>query len=374
MGYLCRSKYNVQRWGLDGKKPQRIVQCCGLVPTGDIRTPGLSDQGRERLLEPGEGGLAGAGVSPLPPVGESRGVRTLPRWSLLCPPDSSHWLSTQSSHQMGGPLAKLAQACLLGHIRGDVSLSRVWLFCGPIDCSSPASSDLGIFPGKNTGVGCHDLLQGIFPIQELNLGFLHCRQTFYHLSYQGSSPCIKRMWEGMNGPPKDVTVLRFSRNWNWRSQNGVLLILLGSDLAFHKISLHCSLLMLIPRAVLTITCWQYMHCWMERREYGGVDRSAPIFSYASWVQERLYCLVVRAGDLDLGGLGSNPGPMTSELCALTFLWNGDNRIWGYDHLIRINHLETCLTCNISGWLHFPHELSTALKYACYPGIIIVFII
>ena len=58
---------------------------------------------------------------------------------------------------------------------------------------------------------------------------------------------------------------------------------------------------------------------MERREYGGVDRSAPIVSYASWVQERLYCLVVRAGDLDLGGLGSNPGPMTSELCALTFL-------------------------------------------------------
>ena len=27
-------------------------------------------------------------------------------------------------------------------------------------------------PGKNTGVGCHALLQGIFPIQELNLGLL----------------------------------------------------------------------------------------------------------------------------------------------------------------------------------------------------------
>ena len=31
-------------------------------------------------------------------------------------------------------------------------------------------------PGKNTGVGCHALLQGIFPIQGLNLGLLHCRQ------------------------------------------------------------------------------------------------------------------------------------------------------------------------------------------------------
>ena len=38
---------------------------------------------------------------------------------------------------------------------------------------------------------------------------------------------------------------------------------------------------------------------MERREYGGVDRSAPIFACASWVQERLYCVVVRAGDLEL---------------------------------------------------------------------------
>ena len=28
------------------------------------------------------------------------------------------------------------------------------------------------FPGKNTGVGCHFLLQGIFPIQVSNPGFL----------------------------------------------------------------------------------------------------------------------------------------------------------------------------------------------------------
>ena len=30
-------------------------------------------------------------------------------------------------------------------------------------------------PGKNTGAGCHFLLPGIFPTQELNLGLLHCR-------------------------------------------------------------------------------------------------------------------------------------------------------------------------------------------------------
>ena len=39
------------------------------------------------------------------------------------------------------------------------------------------------FQGKNTGVGCHFLLQGIFPSQGLNLwllGLLHRRRILYH--------------------------------------------------------------------------------------------------------------------------------------------------------------------------------------------------
>ena len=42
------------------------------------------------------------------------------------------------------------------------------------------------YPSKNTGMGCHFLLQGIFPTQELNLTLLHCRQILYWLSHQGS--------------------------------------------------------------------------------------------------------------------------------------------------------------------------------------------
>ena len=34
-------------------------------------------------------------------------------------------------------------------------------------------------PGKNAGVGCHALLQGIFPTQGENLGLLHCGQIFF---------------------------------------------------------------------------------------------------------------------------------------------------------------------------------------------------
>src|SRR5574337_1312024 len=39
------------------------------------------------------------------------------------------------------------------------------------------------FPGQNTGVGCHFLLQGIFPTQGLNPGLLHWRQILHHLNH-----------------------------------------------------------------------------------------------------------------------------------------------------------------------------------------------
>ena len=41
-------------------------------------------------------------------------------------------------------------------------------------------------PGKNTRVGCHSTLQGVFPTQGLNLSLLHYRQILHHLSHQGS--------------------------------------------------------------------------------------------------------------------------------------------------------------------------------------------
>ena len=98
-------------------------------------------------------------------------------------------------------------------------------FCDPMDSSLPGYSVHGDSPGKNTGVGCRALLQGIFPTQgsnpglpqkhvdslpsespgkpkntgvgglsllqgiflteESNGGLLHCRWILYHLSSQG---------------------------------------------------------------------------------------------------------------------------------------------------------------------------------------------
>ena len=46
-------------------------------------------------------------------------------------------------------------------------------------------------PGKNTRVGCHALLQGIFPTQGASSGLLHCRQILYCLSHQGSPRIVE---------------------------------------------------------------------------------------------------------------------------------------------------------------------------------------
>jgi len=61
-----------------------------------------------------------------------------------------------------------------------------------MDCSQLGSSVHGDSPGKNTGVGCHALLQGIFPIQGSNPGLPHCRQILYYLSHQGSSYSLSK--------------------------------------------------------------------------------------------------------------------------------------------------------------------------------------
>ena len=60
------------------------------------------------------------------------------------------------------------------------------LILRPIDCNLPDFSVRRIFPGKNSGVRSHSLLQVIFLTQGLKPGLLYCRQILYHLSHQGS--------------------------------------------------------------------------------------------------------------------------------------------------------------------------------------------
>ena len=66
--------------------------------------------------------------------------------------------------------------------------------CDPMDCSLPGSSVYGDSSGKNTGVGCYALLQGIFPTQRSNPGLLHCRRILYSLSHQRSPSFIPTLY------------------------------------------------------------------------------------------------------------------------------------------------------------------------------------
>ena len=82
-----------------------------------------------------------------------------------------------------------------------MSLQPCPTLCDPTDCSPPGSPVPRDSPGRNTGVGCCVLLQGVFPNQGWNLRLLHCRwiscgwvtgeahskghmTLFWHISFQ----------------------------------------------------------------------------------------------------------------------------------------------------------------------------------------------
>ena len=81
--------------------------------------------------------------------------------------------------------------CVCARMRTRVLVTQTCLtFCTPMDCSLPGSSVHGDSPGKNTGVDCHSLLQGIFLTQGSNPGLLHCRQILHCLNYKTHNPSL----------------------------------------------------------------------------------------------------------------------------------------------------------------------------------------
>ena len=91
---------------------------------------------------------------------------------------------TQSCPTLWDPMVYIVHGILQARILEWVAFpfSR-----GSIEPRSPAlqAASLPAEPQgkpKNTGVGSLFLLQGIFPTQELNRGFLQCRRILYQLS------------------------------------------------------------------------------------------------------------------------------------------------------------------------------------------------
>ena len=80
-----------------------------------------------------------------------------------------------------------------------------------LSCVQLCSWDI---PGKNIGVGCHFLLQRIFPTQGSKPDLLHCRQTPYWLSHERSPKEWK--WELLSHV---LFATPWTSSWNSPSQN-----------------------------------------------------------------------------------------------------------------------------------------------------------
>ena len=86
------------------------------------------------------------------------------------------------------------------------------------------------FSRQETGVGCHSLLQRIFPTQGLNTGLLHCRQIFYHVSHQESPKLDKILYPKLNSWSNHPTILNSNSNLMTQTKN--LEVDLNSSLIF----------------------------------------------------------------------------------------------------------------------------------------------
>ena len=101
------------------------------------------------------------------------------------------------------------------HTRGCCAVLNQLLcptLCNPMGCSPPDSSVHGDSPGKSTGVGCHALLQEVFPTQGSNPGLLPCRWILYHLSHQGS------LYKGRSlGDRRNEVLIQVPHKWIWNT-------------------------------------------------------------------------------------------------------------------------------------------------------------
>ena len=128
------------------------------------------------------------------------------------------WISTINLHLgKNTDLAYVTEVCVscpvVSDSLGSHGLQHIKLVC------------LWDFPGKNTGVGCHFLLQGIFPTQGSNPGLLHCRQILYCLCHQGSleNPMDRGAWRAaVQGVAKSQTTQQQHTHTHAHTHRGII--------------------------------------------------------------------------------------------------------------------------------------------------------
>ena len=165
----------------------------------------------------GRGGTGFRKHSSLKPWGTAPGA---PGLSAAADHQERGWFWQRAGESLGHPntrvrpvltrICSVAQLCL-----------TLW---DPMNYSLPGSFVHGDSPGKNSGVSCHALLQGICSTQGLNPGLPHCGQILHHLSHQGSpltrihNPCfqVPSLQKGGHQSPSRTS----SPSCNYRHRRG----------------------------------------------------------------------------------------------------------------------------------------------------------
>ena len=130
------------------------------------------------------------------PQGARRFPGHLPGEPLLSCPQHCHQLPTSPASHLSR-----TEFALRSQFRRDsprrLSFLQIVFSCSVVSDSLRPHALLGPsrllcpwdFPGKNTGVGCHFLLQGIFPLYGLNPHLLHWQVGSLPLSHLGNPDC-----------------------------------------------------------------------------------------------------------------------------------------------------------------------------------------
>ena len=136
-----------------------------------------------------------------------------PSWRsviTIIPPSSSHLISDFLSWQKNpfSNLGLVAQSCLT--------------LCDPMDYTLPGSSVHRNSPGKNTGVDCHALLQGIFPTQGPNPGLLHCWQILLPSKPPGKPKMKNNMTARSGGKDSEIYFPLLRRRKNKKRSSALI--------------------------------------------------------------------------------------------------------------------------------------------------------
>ena len=117
------------------------------------------------------------------------------------------------------------------------------------------------FPGKSTGVGCHFLLQGIFPTQGSNLGLLHLRQTLYHLSHQEA--VIMKYYLALKKKKKKRGMVPYATRW--MSLEDIMLSQNGQSQKEKCAWLHLCDVAKIVKLIGTVIAWWLPGTWKLKK-------------------------------------------------------------------------------------------------------------